>query len=105
MIRLKRGDTFKLEAEVLGDGVVIPGGIDTWTIASQLRTAGGTLIDTLKTTIVSAALCTYTIEESVAGVTEDWPVGRHEMDIEYIVNTQVISTETVTVSVEKDVTR
>jgi len=105
MIRLKRGDTFKLEAEVLGDGVVIPGGIGTWTIASQIRTGGGTLVDTLKTTITDAAACTYTLEESAAGVTEGWPLGRHEMDIEYIVSSQVISTETVTVLVAKDVTR
>lgn len=105
MIRLKRGDTFKLDAEVQGDGAAIPGGIGAWTIASQLRTAGGTLVDTFTTAITDAVAGTYTITESASGVTEDWPVGRHEMDIEYIVGGQVISTETVTVSVEKDVTR
>jgi len=105
MITLKRGDTFKLDAVVLGDGVVIPGGIGGWTITSQIRTTRGVLIDTLVVTVVSSIACTYTLEESDAGVTEDWPIGHHEMDIEYVINDAVISTKTITVKVERDITR
>ena len=105
MIRLKRGDTFKIAASILGDGVPIAEGIGSWTISSQIRTVNGTLVDNLITNLVSAIECTYTLEESTPGITKNWPVGRHEMDVEYIVNAQVISTETVIVSVEKDITR
>lgn len=105
MITVKRGSTFKLDATVLGDGVVIPGGIGAWTITSQLRTTGGTLVDTFVVTIVDAAACTYTIEESAAGVTADWPIEHLEMDIRYAINGDIVHTETTTVNVVKSITR
>lgn len=105
MIRLKRGDTFSLAAVVLGDGVPVVGGIGAWTIESQIRTTGGTLVDTLTIAITDATACTYTIDESAAGVTEAWPVGKLEMDIQYTVGGDVISTETAQINLIKDVTR
>lgn len=105
MITLKRGDTFKINAEVLGDGVVIPGGIGSWQISSQLRTASDKLIDTFVCTIVDADLCTFTIEESAAGVTSAWPLGIHEMDIRYSIGGEIVHTETAAVTVLRSQTR
>jgi hypothetical protein len=105
MIRLKRGDTFSLTATILGDGAPIVGGIASWGIKSQVRTSGGALIDELITTITSPTACTYTLKESAAGVTATWPVGLLEMDIQYTVNGEVISTETIQIKLKKDVTR
>ena len=103
MIHLKRGDTFSLAAVVQGDGVAAD--ITGWTIASQIRTASGTLIDTLTVAVTSAVAGTYTLDESAAGVTEAWPVGKLEMDIQYTVGGVIVSTETAQIRVERDVTR
>jgi hypothetical protein len=105
MITIKRGDTFLLDGQILGDGVAIPGGIATWEITSQLRTVGDTLVDTLICTIVNPTTCTFTLEESAAGVTADWPLGKQEMDIRYAINGVVIHTETAVVGVQKAQTR
>lgn len=105
MITVKRGSTFLLDAVILGDGVVIPGGIGSWSIRSQLRTKGGRLVNTFVCTITNAAACTYTIAESVAGVTADWPVEVLEMNIEYTINNLVVHTETMTVNVTNAPTR
>jgi len=105
MITLKRGDTFLLDGQILGDGVAIPGGIATWEITSQLRTVADKLIDTFVCTINDSVACTFTVEESAAGVTADWPVGKHELDIRYSINGNVIHTETAVVDVRKAQTR
>jgi len=74
MITLKRGDTFKLDAVVLGDGVVIPGGIGGWTITSQIRTTRGVLIDTLVVTVALIHLRNQMLELLKTGllVTTKW---------------------------------
>lgn len=105
MITLKRGDTFKLNSQVLGDGLPIPGGIAAWEISSQLRTTADKLIDTFICTTVDANACTFTIEESAADVTSEWPLGRHEMDIRYAINGEIVHTETATVEVLRSQTR
>jgi hypothetical protein len=103
-MRLKRGDTFKLNGTVLGDGVPIVGGIASWAIRSQIRTLGGELVDEFECTIVDPVAGTYTIEESDAGVTADWPLGELHMDVEYTIDGEVVSTENIAVTVTKDQT-
>ena len=103
-MRLKRGDTFKLEATILGDDAPIVGGIAAWGIRSQIRTLGGELIDTLVATITDPVAGNYTLNESAAGVTADWPVGDLYMDIEYVVAGDTVSTDTIKLEVVKDET-
>jgi hypothetical protein len=103
-MKLKRGDTFKLSGTVLGDALPIVGGISAWVIRSQLRDIGGQLIDTFICTIIDPVAGTYTIEESVAGVTKDWPTGSSFMDIEYTIDGEVVSTENIPLTVTKDQT-
>jgi hypothetical protein len=103
-MRLKRGDTFKLNGTVLGDGAPIVGGIASWFIRSQLRDVGGKLIDTFICVITDPVACTYTISESAVGVTKDWPLGALHMDVEYTIDGQIVSTENIAVTVTKDQT-
>lgn len=105
MLTVKRGSTFLLDAVILGDGVVIPGGIGAWGIRSQLRTKGGRLVDTFVCTITDATACTFTVAESAAGVTATWPIEELEMDLEYTINTLVVHTETALVNVVNAPTR
>lgn len=103
-MRIKRGDTFKLEGTILGDGAPIVGGIAAWGIRSQIRTIGGDLVNALTCTITDPVACTYTISEPTAGATKTWPLGDLYMDIEYTVNSEVTSTDTIKIEVIKDET-
>lgn len=102
MLRIKRGDTFSVEAVVKGDGVALD--ITDWVIRSQIRTKGLELIETPVITITDATNGVYTIEESAAGVTAAWPVGELISDIEYTHDGSVISTKTFSIFVDPDVT-
>ena len=98
LLRIKQGDTLRLSATVLGDGVVIPGGIAAWGIRCQIRTTGGALVEELTTAITDATAGTYSMTS--AGTTT-YPVDDLVGDIQYTINADVIHTENFTLRVFK----
>ena len=102
MIKIKRGDTFKLTNVVTNEGTALD--ISTgWSIRSQIR-KDDVLIDELVPLITDGVNGVYTLTESSTGVTESWEVGFYECDIEYTVSGEVLSTETFMIEVVKDIT-
>lgn len=94
-IKFKRGDTFALDADV-GQSIV------GWSIRSQVR-FGDQLVATLTITATDEEAGTYRI---TAGDTSDWPAKQLAWDIEYTNDDGVvISTETITIDCQADVTR
>lgn len=103
--RHKRGDTFDrlllIPAATFADGYFL-----LWNVASQLRTARGKLIATLTATWADPAADTRTLR-LFAENTELWPLGALEPDAQFTRQSDdfVLSTETLTVQVLKDVTQ
>ncbi len=99
----KRGDTFALASSVENEGVAVD--ITNWTIESQVRQVDDTLVQNLTVTVTDAANGLFTIS-ATALETESWPVANLFCDIEFTeVSGEVNSTETFTISVQKDITR
>lgn len=93
----KRGDTFILEATVNDD-------ITGWNIKSQVR-QGTHLVADLIVTVLSATP-TSSVYSLFLEDTTDWPVDRLMCDIQYTTDEgQIISTETFTIEVQKDITQ
>lgn len=94
-LNFKRGDTFILDATASMD-------ITGWNIKSQVR-KGRELIADLVVTIIDAPNGAYSL---FMDDTTDWPDGRLFCDIQYTTDSgQVISTETFTIEVHRDVTQ
>ena len=95
-MEIKRGDTFAFYAnfkDLEGDPIAYDN------IACQIRKPNGVLIDEL-TIAPTATVGRYLF---TAGVTDEWPITTPESDIHVIVNGVVISSETFTIEVIKDV--
>lgn len=102
-IKFKRGDTFLRNCQISENGVPID--ITGWTIRSQIRDKSGVLVDNLVTSITNAATGSYTINKSAVS-TASWIVGDHFMDIEFTTSAgSVMSTETVRIKIETDITK
>ena len=101
-LRIKRGETFLLECQVKGaDGVAL--NLTGWAIVSQIRDNRDRLIATLTVDIHTPATGQYRVRYDD---TDEWPPGEAHMDIAYTdASGRAMSTETLTVSVERDVTR
>jgi len=98
---IKPGDTFLLECSVTEDNAT-PLDLTGWTIASQVRTKRGVLLADLTVDIHTPATGEYSLRTDA---TSDWPTGVAEMDIAYTDSGgRIMSTETLTLSVEHDVT-
>lgn len=99
----KRGDTFSLSSSVENEGVAVD--ITGWTIESQVRQSDDTLVQALTVTITDAVNGLFTIS-ATALQTESWPIASLLCDIEFTEPSgEVNSTETFTISVQKDITR
>lgn len=73
------------------------------TLTAKLRDAGGTVVDTLAVTLVSAAAGTFTIE---ADDTSDWPAGLLRGDLRIaLAGGDVVFSEDFTIRVTRPVTR
>ena len=100
----KRGDTFDqllLVPEVFADGYWIG-----WSVTSQIRTARGKLIGDLVVSWADPAETTR-ILRLFSDDTTRWPVGDLEVDVQFVRDSDGLkrSTETVVVSVLRDVTQ
>jgi hypothetical protein len=104
--RHKRGDTF-LWLFVLPEGEYPDGFFDGWQVAAQIRTAKakGKLIAELQPSWGDPAEATR-ILRLFAADTRLWPVGEHELDVQFTrtADGTIRSTETLVVEVVKDIT-
>lgn len=103
-ISVKRGDTLRLDCQLLDSDGVTAIDLTGWTVRSQIREADGTLIDDL--TVMMGTL----IEGRYSLIAEatDWPVSDipARMDVEYTDDVGVVqSTETIMVQIVADETR
>lgn len=104
-ITIKRGDTYIFDGQVkMVEGETeTPQDITGWTINSEIRFSGR-LVARCQVDVIDAELGKYRI--SVPDGTDDWPARTLEQDIEYISpQNQVISSDTFTIEVVKDITR
>lgn len=103
-IRHKRGDTFDwlllMPETDFADGYFIG-----WTVAAQLRKATGRLISELITTWADPEEETRVLR-LFADQTKGWPVGVHEIDVQFTRASDglIRSTETISAEIVKDVT-
>ncbi len=77
--------------------------ITGWTMVSQVRRSGKTLIDALDVTILDAAAGTFALTKDSVD-TQLWPVLELGCDIQFTRPTGIISSETFIIKVEKDMT-
>jgi len=103
-LKIKRGDTFSIDAVVIGDDVPIVGGIAAWTISCVIKTRASVLVDTLAFTLLDAVACTYRLTESEVGVTSSWPLDELQADIKYVIGATVVHTERFFIQVNPSVT-
>lgn len=99
-MNFKRGDSFSYYIE-LTDAENLPLILDVSNIKSQIRNQSNILIDTL-TIETTATNGKYLIS---ALDTSQYPIGLAYMDLKIRENGVFTSTETIEVTVEKDVTR
>lgn len=104
MNTIKRGDTLALSGNA---GLTLNGAAVTdysgWAAACQLRTIAGTLVADLSASIAANGLL---VISAPAAATALWPLGAHELDIQFTAPTgEVISSGTATLVVAKDITR
>lgn len=97
-MNIKRGDSFMLALVVKVDGVIQD--LTNWQIRSSIENSAG-----------FAAPLTVEITDRAAGAfkltadTADWPTGSMMFDVRYVTDAgQVITTDSVAVSVTKGVT-
>ena len=103
-IDIKRGDTLALDCQVLEADGVTPIDITDWTIRAQVRSTAGALLTSVTTAITTAADGEYTLR-ALPTDTATWPRAAR-MDIEYTDSGgDVMSTETLALDVERDITQ
>ena len=101
MFKIKRGDTFIVEAALTQSGD--PQDLAGWSIRSQVR-RGNKLVADLAVEYVNRAQGVYRL--SAPDGTADWPVDTLRSDIEYTMPSgQIASTETFEFECVEDVTR
>lgn len=98
----KRGDTFRMQGTVKIGGEVQD--ITSWSIVSQIRDEANPEFEVdLDVTVIDAVNGLYEISYTD---TSAWPIKSLVWDIQYTTDTdQIISTDTITIDVRKDVTR
>ena len=101
MFKIKRGDTFIVEAALTRDGK--PQDLAGWSIRSQVR-RGNKLVAELSVEYVDRAAGAYRL--LAPGGTAEWPVDMLRSDIEYTMPSgQIASTETFEFECIEGVTR
>lgn len=99
----KRGDTFVLNSDVASNGLAAD--ITNWTISSQIRDMGDTIVQNLTATVTDAVNGRLTLS-ATPSQTALWPVGQMFCDIEFTDGSGIVtSTETFTINVLLDITR
>ena len=101
MFKIKRGDSFIVEAALTQNGE--PQDLTGWSIRSQVR-RGNKLVAELAVEYVDRPTGVYRL--SAPEGTAEWPVGTLRSDIEYTMPSgQIASTETFEFECVEDVTR
>lgn len=96
---IKRGEYFSFLLQLL-DADRQPIDLAITDFVSQIRTSGGTLVDTCLVLKVETGKFKFYVAD-----TNNWPVGTLEMDIDIHYNNEPFSTTTFLINVVKDVTR
>lgn len=100
----KRGDSWDFSGPLL-DAAGEPWDLSGWSVASQLRSPAGELIQTFTCTVLNAPNGVIRIAAPAAS-TGDWPIGRALIDVQLThLDGSVVSTSTVAIEVIADVTR
>lgn len=96
----KRGDTFSYYIELV-DVSNVPVVVDLADIKSQIRAQNDVLIDdlTIETTATAGTYHIFSLDTSA------YPVGKQYTDVKIMDGGVVVSTSTVELTIEKDVTR
>lgn len=101
---IKRGDSFKPSMTVSNGNV--PQNITGWTIASQIRDKDDVLVAALEVFDRHDTLGIYNLRPTVDYPETGWPVGTAYWDIQYTdTNGTIVSTQTITLRIERDVTK
>jgi hypothetical protein len=104
MFKIKRGDTFIVEAALTQDGE--PQDLTGWSIRSQVRRGNKLVADLAIELEYEANGAAYSYLLSAPEGTTEWPVGTLRSDIEYTMPSgQIASTETFEFECVEDVTR
>lgn len=104
VIKHKQGDTFEVSATYSDSETGAPINLDTYQIVSQVRDQAGVLIEQLVVTKADQVeLPGQFLLRSTA--TASWPARELVWDIEYRYDSTVISTETLRIAVQADVSR
>jgi hypothetical protein len=104
MFRLKRGDSFILQAALIKGGEAQD--ITEWSIRSHVRRGSKLVADLAIELEYEANGAAYSYLLSAPEGTTEWPVGTLRSDIEYTMPSgQISSTETFEFEVVEDVTR
>lgn len=98
----KRGDTLSLSLTL--PAAYVDGYFVDWTVTSQIRTPSGRLISDLVVTWANPATTrTLVLKDSS---TANYPIGTANIDVQFVRNSDsfTLSTETIEVDVQRDVT-
>lgn len=104
-MKFTRGDTFEFSGPVtLKVNGVVTDDLTGYSATSQIRTPDGRLIADLTVTFLDYQPAIINLLDPEP--TDDWPVGKAEIDIEFVAPSgRIVSTQKVTFTVEGDVTR
>lgn len=104
VIKHKQGDTFEVGATYSDSGTGAPINLTGYTIVSQVRDSAGVLIESLQVLIADQASKPgeFRLRSTTTGA---WPARELLWDIEYRFTDTVISTETLRIAVQGDVSR
>lgn len=92
----KRGDSFLITADFTGnEGVTVTKD----QLRSQVRTRYDKLIAELEIADKTTNVFDLTCDD-----TSKWPIGNLYMDLQYTNDSEIVSTETILIPIEKDVT-
>ena len=97
----KRGDTLSFTDALTDENEDAITGAEA-KLACQMRTSGGTLIDSFTITETDTP---GTYKFDAQGDTDEYPLGTHLLDIEYTDGDVVSSTETFSITIIQDQTR
>lgn len=100
----KRGDTWDFSGPLL-DAAGEPWDLAGWSVASQLRSPAGELIQTFTCSVLDAPNGVIRLDAAAAD-TSGWPIGRAVFDVQLThLDGSVVSTATVGIEVIADVTQ
>jgi hypothetical protein len=102
-LKIKQGETFSLDGQYWHDDAVTPKPLTGVVLTSQISNKSGTFTATLAITVLDEAAGTYRITAPLG--TRDWPVGALYWDIKESVGGIDKFSPTVSISVERGITR